>query len=73
MTASLLLKLAETYEVDVRTFASGGGHRTGPDELAEIFSDTLLADLKVPRYELADLANNAPVGRRCHRPALRRR
>ena len=60
VTASLLLKLAETYEVDVRSFASGVGQRTGPDELAEIFADTLLSDLGVPRFELADLANNAP-------------
>nr|WP_294851304.1 XRE family transcriptional regulator [uncultured Sphingomonas sp.] len=60
VTAALLLKLAEQYEVDVRSFASGGGHRTGPDELAEIFSDSRLSDLGVPRYELAELANNAP-------------
>lgn len=61
VTAALLLKLAEHYEVDVRSFASGGGHRTGPDELAEIFADNLIADLGVPRYELAELANNAPA------------
>jgi transcriptional regulator with XRE-family HTH domain len=60
VTAALLLKLAETYEVDVRTFASSGGHRTGQDELSEIFTDSMLADLGVPRYELAELANNAP-------------
>ena len=60
VTAPLLLKLAESYEVDVRSFAVGGGARTGPDELAEIFSDQLLADLGVPRYELADLAHNSP-------------
>ena len=60
VTAALLLRLAEKFEVDVRAFASGGGHFTGPDELAEIFSDQLLADLGVPRYELAELANNAP-------------
>jgi predicted transcriptional regulator/transcriptional regulator with XRE-family HTH domain len=60
VTAALLLKLAELYEVDVRSFASGGGVRTGPDELAEIFSDALLGDLDVPRYELAELAHNAP-------------
>ena len=60
VTASLLLKLAELYDVDVRSFASGGGTRTGPDELGEIFSDALLADLGVPRYELAELAHNAP-------------
>ena len=60
VTAALLLKLAELYDVDVRSFASGGGARTGPDELAEIFSDALLGDLDVPRYELTELAHNAP-------------
>jgi len=60
VTAALLLKLAELYEVDVRVFAAGGGARTGSDALAEIFSDNLLSDLGVPRYELAELANNAP-------------
>jgi predicted transcriptional regulator/DNA-binding XRE family transcriptional regulator len=60
VTAALLLKLAERYEVDVRSFAAGGGARTGPDELSEIFSDALLGDLDVPRYELAELAHNAP-------------
>ncbi|HUG46371.1 MAG TPA: short-chain fatty acyl-CoA regulator family protein [Sphingomicrobium sp.] len=60
VTAALLLKLAQVYEIDVRDFASGGGTNTGPGELAEIFSDALLRDLRVPRYELSDLAHNAP-------------
>jgi predicted transcriptional regulator/DNA-binding XRE family transcriptional regulator len=60
VTAALLLRLADTYEVDVRAFASGGGARTGPDALAEIFTDSLLSDLGVPRYELAELAHNSP-------------
>src|SRR5687768_7853315 len=60
VTAALLLKLAELYEVDVRSFAAGGGARTSPEALAEIFGDVLLSDLGVPRYELAELANNAP-------------
>jgi XRE family transcriptional regulator, fatty acid utilization regulator len=60
VTAALLLKLAERYEVDVRTFAADGGAKTSADALAEIFSDALLTDLCVPRYELAELANNAP-------------
>ncbi len=60
VTAPLLLKLAELYEVDVRSFANGGGARTSADALVEIFSDGLLSDLGVPRYELAELANNAP-------------
>ncbi|WP_324806067.1 short-chain fatty acyl-CoA regulator family protein [Sphingomonas sp. LY29] len=61
VTATLLLRLAERYEIDVRSFAAGGGTRTGPDELSEIFADTLLGDLGVPRYELAELAHNAPA------------
>jgi predicted transcriptional regulator/plasmid maintenance system antidote protein VapI len=60
VTAALLLKLAEHYEIDVRSFAANGGAKTGPDALGEIFSDALLSDLGVPRYELAELANNAP-------------
>ena len=60
VTAALLLKLAEAYEIDVRSFAAGGGANTGPEELAEIFADTLLGDLGVPRYELTELAHNMP-------------
>lgn len=61
VTAALLFKLAERYDVDVRTFAAEGGQGVGVDELAEIFSDVLLQDLGVPRYELAELANNSPA------------
>src|SRR5690349_17625293 len=61
VTASLLLRLAELYDVDVRTFATGGGPRTSPDALSEIFSDAMLSDLGVPRYELVEIANNAPA------------
>ncbi|QNM82124.1 DUF2083 domain-containing protein [Sphingomonas sabuli] len=61
VTASLLLKLAELYEIDVRSFAAEGAARTGPEALAEIFSDSLLRDLGVPRYELVELAHNAPA------------
>jgi len=60
VTAGLLLKLADLYEVDVRSFAANGGARTSTEALSEIFSDVLLSDLGVPRYELAELANNAP-------------
>ncbi len=60
VTAALLLRLAETYEIDVRVFAAAGAARTGADDLAEIFSDAILRDLGVPRYELAEIAHNAP-------------
>ncbi len=45
VTAGLLLKLAELYDVDVRAFAAGGGTRTSPEALTEIFSDQMLSDL----------------------------
>lgn len=61
ITAGLLLRLAENYEIDVRAFAAAGRARTGPDELGEIFADTRLRDLGVPRYELVELAHNAPA------------
>ena len=60
VTAALLLRIAELYDIDVRAFAAGGGPRTGPDALMEIFSDGLLSDLGVPRYELVEIANNSP-------------
>ena len=60
VTAPLLVRLADTYDVDVRALAAAGGTRIGADDLAEIFSDSMLADLGVPRYELAELAHNSP-------------
>jgi XRE family transcriptional regulator, fatty acid utilization regulator len=61
VTAQVLLRLAETYDVDLRTFASEGQEVTGVDQLAEIFSDPLFADLGVPRYELVEVADSTPA------------
>jgi predicted transcriptional regulator/transcriptional regulator with XRE-family HTH domain len=61
VTAGLLLKLAELYDIDVRSFAAGSGIHTGVDALVEIFSDKILRDFGIPRFELAELANNAPT------------
>jgi hypothetical protein len=60
VTAGILLRLAESFDVDVKTFASEGGDGGGATQLAEIFSDPMLADLGVSRYELVELADNAP-------------
>jgi predicted transcriptional regulator/DNA-binding XRE family transcriptional regulator len=60
VTAGILLRLAESFDVDVKTFASEGGDCGGATQLAEIFSDPMLADLGVSRYELVELADNAP-------------
>src|SRR6478752_10741252 len=60
VTAGILLRLAEAFDVDVKAFASEGGETGGATQLAEIYSDPLLADLGVSRYELVELADNAP-------------
>ena len=33
----------------------------GVDQLAEIFADTMLGGFAVPRYELVEMADNAPA------------
>lgn len=61
VTAPVLLKLAEAYDIDLKEFAAEGGDGTGPDELAEIFADPMFGDLAVPRYELVELADGSPA------------
>ena len=60
VTAQVLLRLADAYDVDLKSFAAEGAEATGPDQLAEIFSDPMFADLGIPRYELLEVADNAP-------------
>src|SRR3954467_708644 len=59
VTAGVLLRLAEAYDVDLRSFAAEGGEGVGVDQLAEIFADPMFGG--VPRYELVELADNAPA------------
>ena len=61
VTAGVLLRLAEAFDVDVKTFAAEGRESAGPDQLAEIFSDPMLAGLGIPRSELVELADSAPA------------
>src|SRR3954469_17212051 len=61
VTAGILLRLAEIFDVDVKAFASEAGDSGGANQLAEIYSDPMLADLGVARYELVELADNAPA------------
>ncbi len=61
VTAQVLLRLAESYDIDLKHFAAEGGEGIGVDGLGEIFSDPMFADLGIPRYELLEVADNAPV------------
>jgi XRE family transcriptional regulator, fatty acid utilization regulator len=60
VTAQVLIRLAEVYDVDPRTFARDEEQRlTG--ELEEIFADPLFKAAPVPRNELREAADVAPA------------
>jgi predicted transcriptional regulator/DNA-binding XRE family transcriptional regulator len=60
VTAQVLLRLADVYDIDLKSFAAEGPEGTGIDQLGEILADPMFADLAIPRYELVEVADNAP-------------
>jgi predicted transcriptional regulator/transcriptional regulator with XRE-family HTH domain len=60
VTAGILLRLAEAFDVDVKAFAADNGDSGAATQLSEIFADPILADLGISRPELIELADNAP-------------
>lgn len=59
LTAELLLRLAQTYDLDVASLRDSDG----ADEqarLAAVMKDPLLADIDLPALETADVATNFP-------------
>ena len=59
MTAQMLLRFAEAYDLDIREFVAGAS----PDaagSLHEIFADSLVRDIGVPRDEVNEIAENYP-------------
>lgn len=59
MTAQVLLRLAQAYDLDLRAF-SGDADKGGEADLQEVFADPMFRDLPIPRHEIADLIENAP-------------
>ncbi|WP_457487799.1 helix-turn-helix domain-containing protein [Tardiphaga sp. P5_C10] len=59
VTAQLLLRLAETYDLDLRDLATADEDRFFA-ELNEIFSDPLFRQIDLPKQELRDLAELCP-------------
>lgn len=59
VSAQLLLRLAETYDLDLRTLTQTGA--ASEASLSEIFSDPVFQDLAVPRHEVLQLADDAPA------------
>jgi predicted transcriptional regulator/DNA-binding XRE family transcriptional regulator len=60
VTAAILLRLAESFEVDIRSFASEGGEQGSAEQLAEVFADAMFADLQISRQEILELSDNSP-------------
>jgi predicted transcriptional regulator/transcriptional regulator with XRE-family HTH domain len=60
VTAQVLLRLAEAYDLDLKSLSSDP-EQVGSSGLAEVFSDQLFRDLGVPRHELAEVADSAPA------------
>ncbi len=61
VTAGILLRLAEAFEVDIRQFASESGEQGSAEQLAEVFSDPMFADLGIGRQEIVELSDNSPA------------
>ena len=59
VTAQILLRLAEAYDLDLRDLASADEDRFFA-ELNEIFSDPLFRQIDLPKQELRDLAELCP-------------
>ena len=62
LTAPLLLKLAELYPLDLKSFAPEGHARLIAD-LHEVFGDTLFEAQDVTTTDLRETASNEPVSR----------
>jgi predicted transcriptional regulator/transcriptional regulator with XRE-family HTH domain len=59
VTAQVLLRLAEVYDIDIRSL-SADHEAAGARDLTEVFADPLFRDLGVARHEVAEVADNAP-------------
>src|ERR1700755_3191870 len=59
VTAQLLLRVAETYALDLRDLATADEDRFFA-ELNEVFSDPLFRQIELPKQELRDLAELCP-------------
>ena len=71
VTAQILLRLAETYDLDLRDLATADEDRFFA-ELNEIFSDPLFRQIDLPKQELRDLAELCPGRHALPAAALRR-
>jgi predicted transcriptional regulator/DNA-binding XRE family transcriptional regulator len=60
LTAQMLVRLANTYDVDIRDFVSGAATAAVGGSLSEALADPLVEDIGVPRHEVLELGENYP-------------
>lgn len=59
LTAQVLLRLAQTYDIDIRDLSSDTDS-AGARDVLEVLADQLFRDLAIPRHEVDEVAQNAP-------------
>ena len=59
LTAQMLLRLANTYDIDVRDFVAGAGEAAA-SSLSELLTDAVVRDIGIPRHEVTEVAENYP-------------
>ncbi len=59
VTAQVLLRLAQAYDLDMRAFA-GDADPGGEADLQEVLADPMFKDLQIPRHEIAQLREQSP-------------
>src|SRR5512133_1966423 len=59
VTAQVLLRLADAYDLDIKAM-SAAADESDVSDLNEVFADGLFADLGIPRHEIAEAASNTP-------------
>ncbi len=60
VTAQLLLRLTEVYDIDLRSLAGEADQRAVVD-LSEVLADPLFRELAIPHHEIVEIAANAPA------------
>ncbi len=59
LTAQILLRLARTYDIDIRAL-SHEAEAAGARDLSEVLADPLFRDLAIARHEITEVAEGAP-------------
>ena len=59
LSAQMLLRLANVYDIDIRDFTARANDG-GSGELSEILSDALVRDIGISRDEVLEVAENYP-------------